>query len=184
MSRDHIRSNWKLSKRLRAPMERELPKNAKPSEGNEDEKQETPEVNPKNEKYINDLEKALRDFKILSEAYEDEKSHHHRGSQHSNSEEDETSSEELNSGSDEDEDEEENELEEPTTAKAADKKERREKGSEDDSEDVSEEESPKESRSSKKDHHVKEKSVSAESTIAPKEETKSAKQLRRRPKKV
>ncbi|KAK5986910.1 Resistance to inhibitors of cholinesterase, partial [Trichostrongylus colubriformis] len=164
-----------------ALVEGELPNKAGPSESNEKNKQEgSIEVNPKNEQYINDLEKALRDFKTLSDAYEEEKNQRRRGSPHTQSEEDETSSEELNSASDEDE---EDESEEGQPAKTTDKKERRRKQSEDDAEDASEEESPMERRSKQKNLH--EEPVPTESTITPSNETtKSEKQIRRRPKKV
>ncbi|PIO65605.1 hypothetical protein TELCIR_12710 [Teladorsagia circumcincta] len=162
--------------------EGELPKKAEPSESKDGEKPEAPtEVNSKNEQYINDLEKALRDFKILSDAYEDEKNIRGRRSHHSGSEEDETSSEELNSASDEDEDEDEEE--EELATKSSNKKEKRTKESDEDDNDASEEESPKEDRSKPKVDLTKEETAPAESTIESKETKKSAKQLRRRPKK-
>ncbi|WKY04574.1 hypothetical protein Q1695_005520 [Nippostrongylus brasiliensis] len=65
------------------------------------------EANAKNEQYINDLEQALRDFKILSEAYEGEKAMRRRGSE---TDEDQTSSEELNSQSDESDEEDDEEV--------------------------------------------------------------------------
>uniref|UniRef100_W6NK65 Resistance to inhibitors of cholinesterase n=1 Tax=Haemonchus contortus TaxID=6289 RepID=W6NK65_HAECO len=164
-----------------ALVEGELPKKDVPGEGKEDQKAEgANEVNPKNEQYINDLEKALRDFKILSEAYEDEKSLRRHGS-HSQSEEDETSSEELNSGSDEDEEENE---EEEQPVKDSGRKKKRSKDSEEDAEDASEEELLKETKGKSANHNVKENTPPAESTITSKESAKSSKQVRRRPKKV
>ncbi|KAK6031685.1 hypothetical protein OSTOST_02146, partial [Ostertagia ostertagi] len=82
------------------------------------------EVNSKNEQYINDLEKALRDFK-----------------------------------------------------------EKRTKKSEEDDSGASEEESPKENQSKQKVDLAEEETAPVESSIESKETTKSAKQLRRRPKK-
>ncbi|RCN53482.1 hypothetical protein ANCCAN_00548, partial [Ancylostoma caninum] len=69
-----------------------------PADTSEDKENSEPKAstNAKNDQYINDLEKALRDFKVLSDAYEEEKSLRKRGS----ATEDDTSTEELNSGSD------------------------------------------------------------------------------------
>ncbi|KHJ79057.1 hypothetical protein OESDEN_21307 [Oesophagostomum dentatum] len=75
---------------------------AQASEGKENSEPKAA-LNSKNDQYINDLEKALRDFKVLSDAYEEE-----RGLRRKNSgTEDDTSTEELDSGSDEEDSEEE-----------------------------------------------------------------------------
>ncbi|KJH44838.1 hypothetical protein DICVIV_09121 [Dictyocaulus viviparus] len=79
-----------------------------------------PQVDAKNEQYINDLEKALKDFKVLSEAYEEEKSMIRRKSR---SEEDETSSEELHSESSEDVEEPEEKTKEQTKIELVDESE-------------------------------------------------------------
>lgn len=81
------------------------------TDGNE-ESAASPKVDAKNEQYINDLEKALRDFKVLSEAYECEKVMRRRNS----SEKDETSSGELYSGTDEESEEPVDEPERKTEA--------------------------------------------------------------------
>ncbi|VDP14997.1 unnamed protein product [Heligmosomoides polygyrus] len=139
------------------------------------------EVDAKNEQYINDLEKALRDFKILSEAYEGEKKLRRRNSQ---SEEDGTSSEEMNSESDTHTDEEEGEEDEEAEAKAT------KASDEEPDEDSEEEESPKQSKKVKKSkaeasNKAMDAAVPLESTTESKPTAKSSsKNMRRRTKKV
>ncbi|CAJ0602645.1 unnamed protein product [Cylicocyclus nassatus] len=152
---------------------------------NKENSEPKPNLNAKNDQYINDLEKALRDFKVLSDAYEEEKGL--RKKRRSGSEDD-TSTEELISGSDEEESEEE---EEEQTRKKKKHTKKHSDDSEEESNGKGKKKAQKKKRKEESDEHEDEQQELTEETNLLEEESEpsratqpSSKNVRRRARKV
>ncbi|ETN69977.1 hypothetical protein NECAME_05035 [Necator americanus] len=144
-------------------------------------------INAKNEQYITDLEKALRDFKVLSDAYEEERGLRKRGS---NTDGD-TSTEELNSASDEDESEEEEGEEDLSRVKKKSSRKVRDGDSEDETLQKDGEKTQRKKRKEDDDEGEDDEPESTEETVKSTKKLETAKQtqsstknVRRRARKV